>query len=148
MLTENRNAQAEADIRALMNEWTDAFMAKDVNRIIASYTQDVVAFDAILKLQFLDRESYRKHWEACMAMCPGPVEFELRDLRVTAAEQIAFAHYICRCGGTDDKGETHSSWMRASLGLRREQDRWLIAHEHFSSPFDPATGKAMFDVTP
>jgi hypothetical protein len=38
--------------------------------------------------------------------------------------------------------------MRASAGLRRRGGKWLIVHEHFSAPFDPASGKALFDLEP
>lgn len=148
MLTENRNAQAEAEIRACLETWKNAFLKRDVDTIMTLYTPDVLAFDAILKLQFKGREAYRKHWEACMSMCGGHLLFEIQDLDITAADQIAFAHYVCLCGGTNEKGEQQSGWMRVTLGLRREQGEWKIAHEHFSSPFDPMTGKVLFDAAP
>ncbi|HEY4542989.1 MAG TPA: SgcJ/EcaC family oxidoreductase [Noviherbaspirillum sp.] len=148
MLTENRTAQAEAEIRALLENWKNAFLKRDVNAVMALYAPDVVAFDAILKLQFKGVEAYGKHWEACMAMCDGELVFEVRELTITAAEEIAFGHYLCRCGATNDQGETQSSWMRVSFGLRRHAEGWRIVHEHFSAPFDPASGKALFDAQP
>lgn len=148
MLTENRNTQAEADIRALLDSWKSAFLKRDVDTIIAHYAPDVLAFDAILQLQFKGRDAYRKHWEACLSMCTGHMLFEMHELEITAADQIAFGHYICQCGGTNEKGETQSGWMRVTLGLRRIEDGWKIVHEHFSSPFDPLTGKVLFDAAP
>jgi ketosteroid isomerase-like protein len=38
--------------------------------------------------------------------------------------------------------------MRATVCLKEIGGRWLIAHEHFSVPFDMQSGKAMFDLTP
>lgn len=39
-------------------------------------------------------------------------------------------------------------WVRATLGCRRVDGRWLIVHDHESLPFDPATGSAIIDQAP
>jgi len=148
MLTENASATAEADIRALVENWRQAFLKRDLDTIMDNYTPDVVAFDAILKLQFKGVEAYREHWQACLDMCPGDLEFEIAELGVEAGDGIAFGHYLSRCGGSNDKGEVCASWMRATIALRRVGGRWKIAHEHFSAPFDPVSNKAMFDLVP
>lgn len=148
MLTENRNAKAEADIRARVESWRQAFFAQDIDAIMSHYAPDVLAFDAIGQLQFKGIDAYRAHWQACMGMCTGPLVFDMQDLEITAADDIAFGHYVCNCGGTNEKGEQQSGWMRVTLCFRREGAQWLIVHEHFSSPFDPVTGKALFDAKP
>lgn len=148
MLTENTNARAETEIRALIETWRQAFLKRDLETIMASYTPDVLAFDAILTLQFKGAEAYRKHWQACMEMCSGDLTFDISELGIEAADEIAFGHYLCRCGGADENGEQQSSWMRVTIALRRQDGQWKIAHEHFSAPFDPASGKALFDLTP
>jgi uncharacterized protein (TIGR02246 family) len=149
MLTDNTNAKAEADIRARVANWEKAFHAQDIDAIMGNYAPDVLAFDAIgPSLQIKGRDAYRKHWEMCMSMCNGPVFFEMQELEITAADTVAFGHYVCECGGTNDKGETETGWMRVTICFQRQGEQWLIAHEHFSSPFDPATGKTIFDAKP
>lgn len=149
MLTENRNAQAESEIRSRIEDWRLAFLARDVDRIMSLYSPDVLAFDAILKLQFKGREEYRRHWEACLSMCPGgTIMFDIHDFQAQAADDLAFAHYLCTCGGTNDKGEMQSGWMRVTLCLRRVAGQWLVVHEHYSVPFDPVNGKAMVEAQP
>ncbi len=64
-----------------------------------------------------------------------------------ADQQVAFAHYLCHCGGTGPDGQPHSSWMRVSAGYRKQGDGWKVIHEHFSAPFD-MDGKALFDLQP
>ncbi len=39
-------------------------------------------------------------------------------------------------------------WVRATLGCRRIDGRWLITHDHESVPFDPASGQALTDLAP
>lgn len=139
---------AEAEIRALIERWLAAARASDVDGIVATYAPDLVAFDAIAQLRFKGAEAYRRHWQACLEMCPGPMSFEIAELAITAGADVAFSHALCRCGGTGPDGQEHASWMRVSAGYRKVDGRWLIAHEHFSAPFDPMSHKALFDLTP
>ncbi len=148
MLTENTNAKAEALIRARLDSWVKAFHAQDIDTIMSHYAPDILAFDAIGQLQFKGIDAYRAHWQACMAMCTGPFIFDIHELGITAGDDLAYAHYVCRCGGTNEKGEQQSGWLRVTLCFRLEHDQWMIAHEHFSSPFDPASGKVLSDLTP
>jgi ketosteroid isomerase-like protein len=135
-------------IQTLLKEWCDAVRAKDLDKIMAYYAPDIVAYDAIIKLQFKGAQAYRQHWEYCLGMCNGPMVFEQRELVVHGDDQWAFAHWLNSCGGADDKGELKSSWMRASAGYRRTADGWKAVHEHFSAPFDMESGKALFDLQP
>jgi PhnB protein len=148
MTTLTANTTAEAEIRDLMNDWLSSVRAADVKGIVAHYAPDILAFDAIAKLQFKGVDSYRKHWEACLAMCPGPMVFEVHDLGIVADRDVAFAHGLCRCGAKDESGEEKTSWMRFTTCYRRTSGSWKIVHEHFSAPFDVESGKALFDLKP
>ncbi|MCY1270016.1 SnoaL-like domain protein [compost metagenome] len=134
-------------ISSLLDGWLQAVRASDASAIASHYSPDVVAFDAIQQLQFRGIEAYIAHWQYCMTQCSEPT-FEMHELHVESAGDVAFGHYLALCGGTNEKGERGQSWMRASIGLRREQGQWKIAHEHFSAPFDMASGAAIFDAQP
>jgi len=148
MRAETIPTTTEDEIRAAIDDWVEAVRARDVERITAHYAPEVIAFDAILALRFEGRDAYRDHWRACMAMCTGEMLFDIHDLEITAGRDIAFCHYLLSCGGTDDKGETQSGWMRATVCWRRIDGRWRVVHEHFSAPFDVASGKALLDLKP
>jgi PhnB protein len=140
---------AESQIRALQDDWLKLAATKDVNRIMSIYTSDVVAYDAIGQLRFRGKEAYCKHWEACLVMCPGPMEFEIQDLDVAVDGDVAFSHHLIKHEGKNpETGEDHTCWMRVTSGYRKRNGKWLIAHEHISSPIDMESGKAMFDATP
>jgi len=136
------NANDEAQIRARLNEWVRASQAKDLDAIMASYAPDVLAFDAIGKLEFRGVEAYRKHWEECLSYCEE-MRFEMHDLEIAAEGGLAFCHYLARCGGTSKDGQEHYGWMRGTVCLRKTNGTWLIVHEHYSSPFDPMSGKML-----
>jgi len=141
-------ATAKDEIRDLLESWRDAAEAKDIERIVLHYAPEILAFDAIAQLQFKGRDAYKQHWQACMAMCPGPMIFEIHDLDIATQGDLAFGHYLSRCGATGPDGEEKAGWMRATVGCRKVNGRWLIVHEHFSAPFDPESGKALFDLKP
>lgn len=144
------NAPAQSAIAQCYEQWLDAVRRQDIDGIIASYTEDVLAFDAILALQFKGKEAYRKHWQACMEFCPAkdskPI-FEMHDRVVQAEGDLAFVHALMRCGFQEGE-RVEASWMRMSAGLKRVGGEWKIAHEHFSAPFEMPSGKAMFHLTP
>ncbi|WP_131671182.1 YybH family protein [Pseudomonas parakoreensis] len=139
---------AHTEIQALINTYREAVMTKNVDKVIALYADDIVSFDAIKALQFKGKAAYRAHWEACMEMCPGPHVFEFHEIAIEAADNLAFAHWVTHCGGTNDKGETQSCWMRATACYRPVNGTWKIVHEHWSAPFDPMSGSTLFDVQP
>ena len=81
-------------------------------------------------------------------MCPGPHTFDFDHVNIVADEHIAFAHWLAHCGGTNEKGETQACWMRVTACYRRDAGQWRIVHEHWSAPFDMASGAMLFDVQP
>ena len=148
MDTASTLARTETELRSQLEDWAHAVRAKDIDRIFAHYAPDIVAFDAIAQLQFKGADAYRKHWESCLAMWPDQGIFEVRDLRVEARRDLAFGHYLSRCGGTAPDGTVKAAWTRGTVCCVKAGGRWQVAHEHFSAPFDMASGKALFDLEP
>src|SRR5690606_22159831 len=147
-MEEAGNTQARDEVRQTIESWLQAIRSLKVDAVIAHNATDTVAFDAILQLQFKGREAYGKHWEACLSMCPGPMVFEPGDLDIQVAGDLAVVHGLLRCGGQDENGKVCSSWMRMTSSYRKAGGQWLIAHEHFSAPFDMVSTKALFDLEP
>jgi uncharacterized protein (TIGR02246 family) len=141
-------ATAEAEIRAQVDSWLRAVLAMDIEGIVSHYAPDILAFDAVSQLQLKGVDAYKKHWQACLAMCrPGTMIFEVHDVHVTAGDDVAFATALTRCGGTEENGEEKTGWMRMTAGYRKMNGKWTVVHEHFSAPFDMETLKVL-DVQP
>jgi len=139
---------AQAQIQQLIEAYRQAVESKDVDKIMAFYADDIVSFDAVKALQFKGKEAYRAHWLDCMKMCQGPHIFEFHDIRIESGQEVAFAHWLTHCGGTNDKGETQACWMRGTACYRQQAGQWYIVHEHWSAPFDMQSGAALFDLKP
>jgi uncharacterized protein (TIGR02246 family) len=148
MALQMTRADEEAQIRRVIDDWAKAARAKDIDAIFTHYAPDILAFDAIGQLQFKGTDAYRKHWEACMSMCSGPMIFEVHDLDIEARGDLAFGHYLGRCGATGADGKERAGWFRVTVYCRKTNGRWKVAHEHFSAPFDPASGKTLLDLEP
>jgi uncharacterized protein (TIGR02246 family) len=139
---------AQARIQQLIETYRQAVVAKDVDRVMALYADDVVSFDAVKALQFKGKDAYRAHWEDCMKMCPGPHIFEFHDIKIQPGQEVAFAHWLVHCGGTNEKGETQACWMRGTACYRQQEGQWRIVHEHWSAPFDMQSGSTLFNLEP
>jgi len=118
----------EAQIRALVDEWAQAARAKDMSGVLANHTEDIVMFDVPMPVQSRGMDEYRKTWELFFANSPGgPGAFDVTELQITAGDQVAYCHAILEVMGTTG---------RLTVGLRKEDGRWRVAHEHHSYPLE------------
>jgi uncharacterized protein (TIGR02246 family) len=135
MTTKNTSATAEAQIYALIDAWAQAIRAKDVNGVISHYVADIVTFDLAPPLQYVGAEALRKNLQEWFATFRGPVGYEMRDLSITASDDVAFCHSRNRISGTRTNGEETDVWVRATVCYRKIDGKWLVTHEHASVPF-------------
>jgi ketosteroid isomerase-like protein len=109
----------EAQVRGLIDAWVEAARANDIDRIMAAYAPDILSFDAIGQLQFKGIDAYRKHWQACIAMCPSPI-FEIHDLGIEAGDGVAFGHYAVARRETTARSRPAGCASRSAVGRRPE----------------------------
>ncbi|MCH4562304.1 nuclear transport factor 2 family protein [Halomonas sp. EGI 63088] len=147
-MTTHTGLPAEAAVLEQLESWTAAVRDRDIDAIVAHYAPHIVAFDAVAQLQFKGVEAYRQHWQACLELCPGLMDFELHEVVLHADGEVAFCHALHHCGDTNDKGEPQVGWLRMTSGYRRIEGEWKVVHEHFSAPFEMESGKALFDLEP
>jgi uncharacterized protein (TIGR02246 family) len=147
MAIEDKTARNEAAIRELIDGLVTAIRARDIDRVMASYAPDLVAFDIVPPLQFVGARSYRNPWQDVFERYQT-LEYEVRDLRITAGDDIAFSHSLNRIHGTMTNGQNTDLWLRSTACYRRLDGRWRIVHLQASVPVDLATGKAVLDLKP
>jgi uncharacterized protein (TIGR02246 family) len=140
----------EKQIVALIGRWVEHACNGNLDGVMACYAPDVVAFDAIVALQFKGIDAYRKHWEYCMSFAgtTGDMVMKIPEVSVTVGGDVAFCHYLSICGCHDEDGKEQTGWMRGTVCLRKIDGQWLIAHEHYSAPFDPESMKALTELEP
>jgi uncharacterized protein (TIGR02246 family) len=132
----------ELHIRSLIGEWAEALHAKDVARRTAHYAHDVVIFDVINPVQHVGLDALKQRLSQWFSTFDGPIDSELRDLQIAADGQVAFCHSLQRFRGSLKNGGKLDMLVRYTTCLRKIDDRWVVTHEHASTPFDPETGRA------
>ncbi len=142
------NRTSEAQIRALIEDRVKAVRAKDPDGTAANVAPDVLTFDIVNPLRQLGSDASRKRTEEWFSSFRGPIGYELRDLSVTAGDDVAFAHSLNRVSGTKTDGGEIEMWWRATVCYQKIDGRWLVTHEHSSVPFDVESGKASLDLAP
>ena len=148
MATHQSIASDEAQIRQLIEQWTQALYAKDLNTLMSYYAPDILTFDFLPPLQYHGVEAYRKNIEAWFAAVQGPIEYATRDLRILTGEEVAFCHCLTRVRSTSTSGKHTETWVRVTLGFRKMEGTWRITHEHVSVPCDMKTSHALVDLQP
>lgn len=129
---------AQDDVRAVLQEYADAYARRDAAGVLAFFPDGAARFDLAPPLQqgpgtmVGDVEGVA----AWLAGFDGPVLLEHRDLTVVADGDLALAHALTRMTArTAGSPEPFSFWFRSTFGLRRLDGRWRIVHEHQSTPF-------------
>jgi uncharacterized protein (TIGR02246 family) len=148
MQPKTATASDESAIRELMNNRIKAIRAKDVNGLMSNHAPDVLAFDLLTPLQYIGSEALKKRAEVWLSSFQGSLDFEMRDLSVTAGNDVAFCHSLNRISGTKKDGEKIEMWWRATVCLRKIDGKWMVTHEHSSVPFEMESGKAALTLEP
>jgi uncharacterized protein (TIGR02246 family) len=138
----------ESEVRALFDSQFDAIREKDLDRLMAVYSPDIVYFDAVPPLQYAGSAALRSRFTDWFHGYQGPITMETRDFAVATSGDIAIAHWLSRASGTLRNGREVGSWVRATSCCERSDHRWLITHEHISLPVDFATGRGVTDLLP
>ena len=138
----------EAAIHRWVNRWAKAFRAHDLDGIMALYAPEVVAYDVVPPLRFSGREAYRKDYSEFLSQYDGPIDIEIRELRILVDGNLAYAAGLERIGGVLKDGQRSDVWVRFTSIFRQRGGRWLDIHDHVSVPADFASGKAVLDLKP
>ena len=138
----------ESEIKSLLDTWSAAVAAKDVDGLMTLYAPDIVYFDVVPPLRFSGSAEVRKNFERWFDLWASGIKSETRDLRILASGDTAAAFKLHRASGTRKDGREVGLWVRVTVCFRRSGDRWLIAHEHVSLPVEMPGGRALMGLTP
>ena len=132
-MSDTTRTQDEVRIRDLIERWAQAVHEGDLPQVLADHADDIVMFDVPPPedgVRGLDE--YTETWPPFFQWQASGALFEIVRLDVTAGEDVAFAHALLRCGTPDGLESDPTRRLRLSIGLRKEGDRWVVAHEHHS----------------
>ena len=147
MTTENTKSHDEAQIRGTIDARANAIRNKNVQGVLNQFAEKSVRFFLATPLQATS--PLKEDLEGWFATWRGPIGYEIRDLKITAGDDVAFCHSLSRYSGTKIHGEEPDVWFRDTLCFRKINGQWLITHAHESVPFYmDGTYKAAVDLKP
>jgi uncharacterized protein (TIGR02246 family) len=124
----------EAEIRTLIEHWAKAVHVGDMDGVLADHTEDIVMFDVPPPNEVRGKAAYRETWPPFFKWQLQGAAFEIVSLEVTAGNDVAFAHALLRCGTAKELEKDPDNRLRLTVGLRKTNGRWAVAHEHHSFP--------------
>ena len=125
----------EQEIRTLVERWASAVHRGDMDGVLAGHADDIVMFDVPPPYDGVRGiDAYGETWPPFFEWQRRGASFEIESLDVTAGEDVAYAFALLRCGTQQELEENPANRLRLTLGLRKEQGRWIVAHEHHSFP--------------
>lgn len=125
----------ERDILALVQRWAQAVHSGDLETVVDGHADDIVMFDVPPPHRGVRGiDAYRETWPPFFEWLKQGALFEIDELAVTAGADVAFAHALLRCGTPTELDQNPELRLRLTLGLRKQNGRWIVSHEHHSFP--------------
>lgn len=124
-------------IRRVIHAQSDAIRRKDADAVMACNAPRMRSFGIVAPLRRLDAASVRERLQHWFATFAGPLGCEVRETQISCIGNTACARFLQRFSGVNVSGVPIDLRVRVTMGLRRIDGRWLVAHEHLSDPLDP-----------
>jgi uncharacterized protein (TIGR02246 family) len=123
----------EQEIRGLVERWARAVHAGELDVVLDAHAEDIVMFDVPPPHRGVRGiDAYRETWPPFFEWQRQGAVFEIESLDVTAGPDVAFAHALLRCGTADEFATDPDRRLRLTVGLRKDDGRWIVTHEHHS----------------
>lgn len=123
----------ETEIRDLIARWSKAVRDENLAAIRADHDPNMLMFDVPPPFLVRGLDAYMATWDGFHKMQAKPVQFDFRDVEVTAGSDVAFATAIGRCCDLSS-GAAINLDFRLTIGFRKFDGKWRITHEHHSIP--------------
>ena len=126
----------ERAIRDVFTRWVEAMRAQDLEGVLADHDPNIVMFDVPPPYDGVRGiDEYRESWPPFFEWMRQGAEFELVELDVTPGSRrrvrpraVALRH----TGGV--RAPTPTTGCAITVGLRKDDGRWVVVHEHHSFP--------------
>ena len=134
-----------SDVSELLTVYSESAYAKDVDRFMTNYADDVRVFDLWGSWEIRGATAWSEGiagWFDSLGDDRVVVQFD--DVEVAVSGELAALNAFVAYSAESASGERiRQMTNRLSWTLARSGDAWLITHEHTSAPVDPERGKVM-----
>lgn len=148
MKNDNTQSEIEAHIRELIDQQIKAVRDKNIDQALKNYHEDVLSFDVVDPLRFIGIDAIRKRLEEWFSTFQGPIENEIKDLKIELSGNVAFCSRLNHVNAIKVDGGKLDMWWRETTCFKKIDGRWMITHVHSSVPFNTQNGKASTALKP
>jgi uncharacterized protein (TIGR02246 family) len=141
-------ATDDGAIRSVIDDFARAVRERNVDAMLAHCADDVVVFDMLPPLKHAGVQAVRRNWTSTLEAFRNHVDYEVSQLHIFARGDMALCHSLNYFGGARKTGQRSGTWLRQTLGLRRIDGHWKLAHQHISVPLDMEAGTGLLDLQP
>jgi uncharacterized protein (TIGR02246 family) len=134
MSTSHNKSTDETEIRNLVESWARAVRTKNLDGILANHSPEILMFDVPPPAQLKGIEAYKKTWDVFFAWFQDSGVFDIKELNITAGDDVGFGTALMRCAGTEANGDKVELDFRLTICFRKIDGRWTVMHEHHSVP--------------
>ena len=134
-----------SDVSELLTVYSESAYAKDIDRFMTNYADDVRVFDLWGSWEIRGAATWREGiagWFDSLGDDRVVVEFD--DVEVAVSGELATLSAFVTYSAEAASGERiRQMTNRLSWTLSWQDGAWRVTHEHTSAPVDPETGKVM-----
>ncbi|MEU7343693.1 nuclear transport factor 2 family protein [Streptomyces bacillaris] len=130
------------------DNWLDRTAAKDLDGVMQHIADGIVSYEHDTPLQYVGRDQVREVCRQGLDWAPGPVTWDVPDMRVLIRDDIAVLWGLNHMTAGEADGTTTVSWSRGTRVLQRRNGEWTMVHQHVSYPYAPQTGEARTELHP
>lgn len=123
--------KTDAHMLAVFDALAEAAQAHDVDAIMATCTSEAAVLEA-LPLPVLPGQGQ----EPAVSSFVGEADYEVRELLVDEAGEVAITRAFCRFGGVRPDGSPVENWLRTVDGFRKVDGRWQRVQQEVCLPLD------------
>jgi len=131
-------ADDERQIRALIERWTRAVHAGDMEGVLVDHADDIVMYDVPPPNDGVRGiDGYRETWPPFFKWQQQGAVFEIVSLAVTAGDDVAYAHALLRCGTPEELKK--DTCQPPALDHRSASGKRSLAHRARAHSFPDKT---------
>lgn len=137
-----------ARVQDVIENYRSSVYEKDVEKYISAYASDVRLFDCWDAWEVVGISAWTeivKEWFGGLQEEGVMLKTEFDDVIIEENANLAFVRcFITFAAYNESDEKLRQITNRFTFGLRKENDSWIIVHQHSSNPIHGETGKGIF----
>lgn len=137
-------------VKDVLENYKSAVYEKDVEKFISAYSTNIHVYDCWGRWEYTGIDSWRSmviDWFNGLVEEGIVVKTDFDDLVVEENSNLALVRCSNIFAAYNESGEKlRQMTNRFTICLRRENNSWIITHEHSSLPINMETGKGIFNL--